>query len=167
MPLTRPSGIPIVRVEEAPVSQEVAQIDSRGRLNLLPRWTKRIDWMPNEPVELLALMVFQEPGLITICSWEGEGQRVEQRYKELALQEDAIALDALRLIQDRYQKLIVPPQRRCSLGQAALAHLGFPAPPGKEQTLYVAVYSTKIDLLSPSCRNRKLLAGNPLLDDLP
>lgn len=84
----------------------MTQVDRRGRINLLPRWTKGIEWLSTEPVEIAALMVFEEPGQISIRSWEEEGKRVRERYLELASQEDETSLEALRLIQDRYQKLI-------------------------------------------------------------
>ena len=167
MAFTRPSGIPVVDYEQALVFQEVTQIDRRGRINLLPRWTRRIEWLSNDPIEAPALMVLEEPGHISIRSWEKDGQRVEQRYLELASQEDDASLEALRFIQDRYQKLIIPAKKRCSLGQPALAHLGFPVRPQDERPLYVAVYPSKIDLMSPNCRDRLLLAGHPYLDDLP
>jgi hypothetical protein len=104
---------------------------------------------------------------VQICDWEKNGQAVERRYRELALRKDYEALEALRLIQDRYQKLVIPPERRCSLGQAALAHLGSPISPRQSQVLYVAIYEAKIELISPAYRDAKLIAGHSLLDDLP
>jgi hypothetical protein len=167
MAFTRPSGILIVDSEQAPVFQEVTQVDPRGRINLLPRWIKRLGWLSVEPVETQALMVFEQPGRISLRNWETDGKNVAQRYLELMSHDDDASREALRLIQDRYQKLIIPAKKRCSLGQPALVHLGLRVTPQDEQPIYVAVFPTKIDLLSPNCRERLLLARHPFLDDLP
>ena len=88
-----------------------------------------------------------------------------QRYRELAKSGDAESLEAMRLLQDRYQRLTIPKQRRISLGEAALTHLGLSW--REEHTVYVAVYPDRIDLLSSKVREKKLIRWHHLLDDLP
>jgi hypothetical protein len=124
MAFTRPSGILIVDSEQAPVFQEVTQVDPRGRINLLPRWIKRLGWLSVEPVETQALMVFEQPGRISLRNWETDGKNVAQRYLELMSHDDDASREALRLIQDRYQKLIIPAKKSCSLGAASVSSSG-------------------------------------------
>jgi hypothetical protein len=111
-------------------------------------------------------MIFIEPGLISIRAWEPSGPRIQQRYVEIAATTDADAHEALRLIQDRYQRLVIPPSDRVSLGDAALAHLGLPVERGTKSLIYVCVSSDRLELLSPAYRNSKLTEGHPLIEDL-
>ena len=112
-------------------------------------------------------MVFVEPGLLSLRSWEPDGPRIATRYIELAQLGADADLDVLRLIQDRYGKLSIPRDRRPHLGDAALQHLGLPTTRDMTSNVYVAVYPSKIDLLSPIYRNDKHMTGHSSLDDLP
>lgn len=138
----------------------------RGRFNILPRWRQKVEWM-KEQGDVLALMVLAEPGLISIRDWKSHGPRIQQRYAELAASSDAEASQALILIQSRYQRLLIPAKDRPSLGDAALAHLGIPTDRGAKSVVYVAVFSDKIELMSPTYRNSRLIEGHSLIDDLP
>lgn len=151
---TRPSGMPIVDGDAAIVLQETAEVDERGRLHLLPRWVKRVDWLPLQPKnDVVALMVFVEPNRISIRDWKVDGPEIERRYKEIANEIDADSHEALRLIQDRYGRLFISKERRPYLGDAALAHLGLPISRGARSTVYVAIFPDRIDILSPTYRN--------------
>jgi hypothetical protein len=166
--MPRPSGLPIVEDASAAVTVNVAHVEMRGRLNILPRWRKRIVWLMSvEEADILALMVFVEPGLISIRAWEPDGPRILQRFAELLTSTDADAPQALRLIQDRYQRLVIPAKDRPSLGDAALAHLGLRVERGQKSVIYVCVSSDKIELMSPAYRESKLTEGHPLIEDLP
>jgi hypothetical protein len=166
MAITRPSGSPVVT--DPIVAQEVAEIDGRGRLHLLPRWTKRIKWWATTPKDdFSVLMVLVEPGLISLRDWASDGTRVIARYEELAAQPSADVLEALRLLQDRYIRLSIDKEQRAHLGDAAFAHLGLPITRGAASTVYVAVFSNRLDILSAGYRNSKLITGSSLLDDLP
>jgi hypothetical protein len=164
MAVTRPSGMTI-GPPDSPVSQEVVEIDGRGRFHMQPRWIERLSWWPgNEKAQVL--MVFQEPGLIALREWKTDGLRVVNTFEELRQQNDDVALENLRLLKDRYRPLVFS-DSRAHLGDAALAHLGFPIARGTKHNLYVAVFPRHLALFSPAYRDSKLLEGSPLLDDLP
>ena len=165
---TRPSGLPVISDDDATVIQEVAEIDERRRLHLLPRWAKRTDWLPVPAKGTVnALMTFVEPGLLSLRDWKVDGPRIVERYKEVSEEPGETAFETLRLIQDRYRRLPISIERRPYLGEAALAHLGIPLTRGMKSVVYVAVSSDRIDLLGPIYRNSKLIAGDLRIDDLP
>jgi hypothetical protein len=165
---TRPSGYPVFGDPSASVAEEVTEIDGRGRIRFLPRWTNRIPWWKSTSSEGFdVLMVFVEPGLISFRDWISDGEQVAARFAQIAAEDDDDALEALRLIQDRYQKLPIDKERRAHLGDPALAHLGLPIQRGSRSTVYVAVYPSRLDIFSVAYRNEKLVIGSPLLDDLP
>ena len=166
--MPRPSGLSIIDDDSASIIAAVAKVDIRGRLNILPRWRKKVPWLvPTGEPDLQALMIFAEPGLISIIDWKVQGPRIQQRISDLSNSTDAEAIEALRLIKDRYQRLIIPVRDRTSLGDAALAHLGMRVERGQKSIIYVYVYSDRIELMSPACRDTKLLEGHPLIEDLP
>lgn len=166
--MVRPSGLPIIDDAEGLVTVNVAEVEKRGRLNILPRWRKRVVWMNSLGEKATdALMIFSQPGLLSICCWQPNGPRIEQRIVELSNSADPDALEVLRLIQDRYQRIVIPARDRPTLGDSALAHLGLPIHRGQKSLVYVSVFSNRIDVMSPSFRDAKLIEGHPLLDDLP
>lgn len=166
--MVRPSGLAIIEDASAAITVSVAHVEMRGRLNVLPRWRKRVGWLLSaEGTDVLALMVFAEPGLISIRAWKPDGPRIQERLAEIASSQDADAPQALRLIQDRYQRLVIPAKERASLGDAALAHLGLQVERGKKFLIYVCVSLDRIELMSPVYRETKLTEGHPLIEDLP
>jgi FMN phosphatase YigB (HAD superfamily) len=168
MARTRPSGLSIVDDESAIVSEEIAHIDTRGRINFLPRWRERIPWLAKQNTgDTQALMVFAEPGLISIREWALDGPRIQKRYEELANSPDEDATEALRLIQSRYRRLIILRNERTSLGEAALAHLGLFVRLDFKSFVYASTFPSSLELLSPDLRNARLLAGSAHIDDLP
>lgn len=163
---TKPSGLPIVEGTRAIVWQEVAHVDQKGCLNLLQRWTSRLAWFPSPHTEDFdALMVFLEPGRISIRDLRSDGARIQERYSVLAEDPDTEALELLRLIQDRYGRLRIPRSKRPSLGDPALAHLGIAR--GQKSLIYAAIFPNTIELISPIYRNKKIIEFEPQLDDLP
>jgi hypothetical protein len=90
--MVRPSGLPIIEDASAAVTVSVTHIEMRGRLNILPRWRKKVQWLLSaEGTDVLALMVFAEPGLISIRAWEPDGPRIQERFAEIASLHDADA----------------------------------------------------------------------------
>jgi hypothetical protein len=164
--MPRPSGQPIIDDNDAVVIVGVSAVEARGRIYIPPRWRQRVEWL-NQARDIDALMVFGEPGLVTIRSWLPDGPRILDRYRELAAAPNEDSLRSLRLIQARYGRLRIPAHERPSLGDAALAHLDLSIERGKRTTVYVAVYSNMIEVLSPAYRNAMLLDGDPELDNLP
>lgn len=165
---TRPSGLPIVDGDSAIVSEEIAHVDRRGRINFLPRWRQRIPWLVSVVKgDVEALMILVEPGLISIRDWAADGPRIQRRYEELANSPDEDAIEALRLIQSRYRRLIILQNERTSLGEAALVHLGISIGRDIKPFVYVSTFPNSLELLSPALRNARLLAGDARIDDLP
>lgn len=167
---TAPSGRPIVPLADASVFQEVAQIDAYRRLNFLPRWTSRYDWLKDlktKPVEVL--LVMREPGVVRLLPWSPEGERVQRLYEEIAAREEADdQLESLRLIQDGYGRLLIDAEHRPYLGDAALAHLGLPLERGTRSSVYVVLYPRCILIMSQSVRNAKIIrTDNDSLDGYP
>lgn len=165
---TRPSGLQVVADASAPVVQEVVQVDERRRLHLLPRWAERVTWLPL-PVrdDVAALMVFVEPGRLSLRCWSDDGPTIVERFEKIAKNSDEADLEVLRLIQDRYNRLWIRKDRRVHLGDTALQHLGLPIARGGKHAVYVSVFAHKIDVLSASYRDARLLAGASEIDDLP
>jgi hypothetical protein len=169
MPETRPSGHPLIPADTARVFQEVAEVDSYRRLNLLPRWTSRFDWLKDiKKKEVDVLVVLSEPGCLKLTSWEPDGPRLLQLHERLS-EDDASDenFEALRLIQDRFGRLTIDKEHRPYLGDAALAHLGLPLQRGVRSIVYVALYPQYIAIMSQEYRNKKLILGTPLLDEFP
>jgi hypothetical protein len=165
--MPRPSGLPIVEDASGVIIVSVAHVEARGRLNILPRWRKKVTWLSSKESDVLALMVFVEPGLVSIRNWEPDDPQIQQRFMELVASSDADAPEAMRLIQDRFQRLVIPTAERPHLGDAALAHLGFQIERGKKSIIYVCVSFDKIELMSQGYRDAKLTEGHPLIADLP
>jgi hypothetical protein len=164
----RPSGLHIIDDSIAAVTVEVAHVEMRGRLNILPRWRQRVAWLTSAGESNVdALMIFVEPGFISIEDWKKDGLRIQQRFADIAVSTDADSFRALRLIQDRYQRLVIPARDRPTLGDGALSHLGLPFEKERKSIVYVCVFPDRIELMSSEYRNLKLIEGHPLIDDLP
>jgi hypothetical protein len=163
---TRPSGMTIGS-PDSPVIQEVVEIDGRGRFRAQQRWTAKLAWWPQGDEQTLVLMVLREPGLIELRDWKTDGVRVTAALEELRNQDDDEALENLRLLADKYRLLHFDSGSVAHLGDAALAHFGFPIARGLKHNLYVAVFPRHLALLSPAYRDNKLLEGSRFLDDLP
>jgi hypothetical protein len=161
---TKPSGRSIVEGDAAIVTQEVAHVDAKGVLNILPRWTTRLSWLTQSDDGTDALMLFLEPGRISIRDI-GSAGRITERYGELVSNPTPETLDLLRLIQDRYGRLYIPKSKRVSVGEPALLHLGIQR--GVKTPIYVAIFPTSLELLSVAYRNAQLLEFRADLEDLP
>lgn len=171
MARTRPSGLPLVPDDEALVLQELAEIDRRGRIDLLPRWAGHVRWLKFPITDQIdALMILEEPGRLSLRSWEPAGPAIQARYKQLAQaadETDDADLEALRVIQDRYRRLSIPKDHRPALGDAALHHIGLSLKHGLTTNAWVVVSPTRIDILGSTYRDSKNSGGHPALDDLP
>lgn len=165
---TRPSGRPLVPDDEALVAQHVAEIDSRGRLHVLRRWTQRTNWPPFPTAgDFEILVVLSERGRASLRPWHPGGPKILQRYQELTASEDGPDLEALRRLQDRYARLSLPRERRPHLGDSVLQHLGLPLRREMSTPIYVVVLPDRLDLLGPAYRDRVNEQGHPALDGLP
>lgn len=163
---TRPSGAFPLPDIESPVTQEVAEIGMRGRLHILPRWIKRLGWMPTAASEDLALLLIMgEPGQVSLRPWSPIGPAIVERFKELQSTPETDS-EALRLIIDTYGQVVVPQDRRVHLGDLILQHLGLPTDRTAKSNVYVVIRADRIEMLSPAYRNEKHIAGFAALDDL-
>jgi hypothetical protein len=165
--MPRPSGLPVIPDHEAQVITDTAIVDARGRINLLPRWRSRVPWLTGSSSDKAALMIFVEEGLISIRDWEEYGPQIRERYLQAARSTEPDRGEILRLIQDRYQRLIVPAAERASLGTTALLHLGLPIDRSQGASVHVCVSSASIDLLSVALRTARLVEGHSYLHGLP
>ena len=104
------------------------------------------------------MMVLSEPGLVGLYLWEVYGPKILECYEELAQSPGSLELEALRLIQDRYQRLKIPAKERSYLGDPALLHLGN-IKRGTKSPIYVAIFPDHLELLSKECRDSRLLVG--------
>lgn len=163
----RPSGIPLVSDKDSRVCVGVAHVEGRGRLNILPRWRSKVSWLRSAGEFVEALMIFSEPGLISLRDWGLHSSSILERIGELSSSSDEDSLEALRLIHDRYQKLVIPSKDRPTLGDEAVAHLGIDLDRGTKSLIYVCILPDRINLMSIEHRNAKLIRGHPLIDDLP
>lgn len=165
---TRPSGHALVPNEQALVTQELAEIDSRGRLHILPRWMLKAQW-PAFPAagDFEALAVLTVPGRASLMPWKPEGPRIVERYQKITQSSDGPDFEALRMFQDRYIRLALPRDRRLHLGDAVLQHIGLTRRRELPINVYVAVTNGLIDLLGSGYRNRLHREGHPSLDGLP
>jgi hypothetical protein len=166
---TRPSGHPLLPNERGPVFQEVSEVDTYRRINLLQRWTSRFHWLENIKTKSVdVLMVLAAPGMLKLMPWEPEGPRLLKLHETIS--QDVASdetLEVVRLIRDKYERLTVDHEHRPYLGDPALAHLGLPLERGVRSIVYVAIYPDYIAILSQDYRNQKLLLSNPLLDSFP
>ncbi|WP_439401838.1 hypothetical protein ACNJYA_00640 [Bradyrhizobium sp. DASA03068] len=149
------------------MSVAVAHIESRGRLNILPRWRSKVSWLRSASEDVEALMIFSEPGLISIRDWNTHSPSILSRIEELSASSGEDSLEALRLIHDRYQKLVIPFKERPTLCDEALAHLEIDLDNDTKSLVYVCTFPDWIDLMSSGYRKIKLLQGHPLISDLP
>lgn len=165
---TIPSGRPLAPLTEARVFQEIAHIDAHRRINLLPRWTARFDWMrPTASKGAELLMVMREPGFVRLLPWIPQGVRVADRFAEVSVLESSSEnLEEMRLLQDSFGRLVLDVEHRPYLGDAALAHLGVPLGRGERSPVYVVIYPESVGIMSIAERQRR--AGTArTLDDLP
>lgn len=149
------------------VAQDVSDIDSRGRVRIPTRLVSAVSWCRNPTSASVALAVYDEPGRIMLLSWEEESAPVLARRRELIekAKDSHTALDGLRVLEDRYKRLIVPKDFRPTLGAEALMHLDLPI--GAESRVYILRVLETLEILSPRYRNKQRNANPDILAGLP
>lgn len=147
-----------------PIRQQVAEVDPRGRLHIPSAFAKSVDWLaPGSEI----LAVLDEPGRLTLLSWKDEGAPILARQHELLemADTDEEANDLLLLIEDRYQRIIIPRDRRPTLYDHILLHLGILN--DLPVHVYLECVSDILRILSSAYRNRRLAASVRILGELP
>lgn len=149
-----------------PVEQAVADIDRRGRLRIPSRLAAGMDWLGAAAASVDALAVLDEPGRIILLSWKERS--AELLAKRRALIEEAPevdALQALRLLENRYKRINIPKELRPTLGPETLIHLDLPI--GVESHVYVTRVLDALEVMSPAYRNEHFLTTSEVLAGLP
>jgi len=152
---------------QGPVDQDVAEIDQRGRLQIPSRLISSITWLKKRETSSDALVILDEPGRIRLLSWENESTPILTRRKQLIENsgESSEAVEALRLLEDRYKHLIIPKDSRPTLSKEITMHLGIPDD-AKAQIYIVRVFEA-LEILSPQYRNGYRKTISEYLSNLP
>lgn len=161
-------GKPLDPNNIGPIRMDMAEIDSRGRI-IIPRHIgENIEWFVSGDSQVEALIVLNEPGMLTFYNWDAEGQKILDKRLDLIKEVDADpnALEALRLLEDRYKRISIPKDLRPTLGLMIIQHLGLSR--GTGNVVYVtSIHQGRLIVMSPEFRNKKLLRSSDLLYDLP
>jgi|ERR1700730_14314748 len=161
----RPSGELLDPDFPGPFGQEIVEIDARARVLLSPRLLNDVAWLAKGEAGI-GLAVLERPGLVRILSFEQHGLNVLERRRRLIdrVNIDPAAAEALAVLEDRYHRMRIPADRRISLSSLLIAHLG--VEPGAA-IVYVERSLQEIQLLSTATRERRLIAAQILLAELP
>ncbi len=160
-------GLALDPAGQAPVAQDVVDVDGRGRIRLPASVVSSVAWLRKRE-EVAALMVFDELGRIKLLSWEASGEAVLARRRQLlkdAEEGDTAALEELLLLEDRYHRTRLPGDRRVSLGIQGLLHLGLGETANRR--VYVAGIVDLVVIMSQEYRNQRLQKEAAALLDLP
>jgi hypothetical protein len=147
------------RLEPAgPVAQEVRTLDDRARICL-----------PAEVVNAygkLVLAVLDRPGRVLILPWKPHGDAVASRRDQLLSVAPTTpgALEALRQIEDRYQRIPLS-EPRFTPSPNMFLHLRLEAREGEK--FYLWRYADHLEVWSPAYRDARLLEIAPELEGLP
>jgi hypothetical protein len=147
------------RIEpEGPVSQEVRRIDDRQRICL-----------PTDAVNAYGkqvLAVLDRPGRVRLLPWKTHGEAVAKRREELLARERTPeTLEALRQIEDRYQRISLISEPRFTPSPNMAVHLG--VTPREGEVFYLWRYPDHLEVWSPAYRNESLPKIAPELEGLP
>ena len=159
--------LPLDPDHPAPVTQAVAEVDQRGRVRIPVRLSSVVGWMAATTGEIESLMILDEPGRIILLSWVDRASAVLIRRQGL-IEEAKSSLPAaeeLRLLEDRYHRIIIPKDRRPTLGELAILHLNLSL--GVKSHVYVAKLLEQVQILSLDFRNKALVQAGPIFSELP
>ena len=159
----RPSGLELTDDPSPEVSQESGVIDSRGRIRI-PAWIAAdLSWLQAKSGgETFALAVLREPGVLKLFDWAQYSPPVLLKRQKLIQQED---LMALRDLEDCYRRISISEERRPTLGEGALTHLGLPI--GQSSAIYIFRIKDVIEIESPTFRDRRLAESGSIFSGLP
>jgi hypothetical protein len=161
----RPQGL---RLEpsasgEQPVAQEPVQLHARGRLGLPLEITKGVTWLTNpQATDVYALAVLDEPGKITLRSWESEGSSVLAERNRLIKTEE---YETLRMLEDRYRRVQVAKDGRVTLTLTHVLHLGLPE--NEDAYVYVARVGEAIEIMTCAYRDSQIRRAALAFPNLP
>lgn len=166
MPRGRPPAVMLDPGNAGPIARSVANVDIRGRVHLPGQIVAPLNWIPpGEPAEALAIL--DEPGRITLHSWNEYGDAVIERRRELIrdAEQDTSLLEPLQVLEGRYKRLHIPLSRRPTLTAEMVLHLGISLV--SLTPLYVWRIADRIELASKAHHNQTLSVKWDQLDNLP
>lgn len=143
---------PLCGGADSEVSQDVVQIDARGRI-CLPAWIwRRLPWGGGTSA-VDCLMVLHEEGRLELRPWEPDGERVLERRGVLLVGDLPAGEQTCRLwaLEDRYLRGVVDQERRITLPAPALLHLHLV----QGDRIYVRRMRERLELISPAWRRRE------------
>lgn len=161
MALGHPPYVGPVPADRAKLLYEVATLDSRGRLNYHTRWSERAGWGKDD---MDVLFVLESPGLITCVPWDEHGPTILAKYSELELAQPP-DWAGLGVLHDRYHRVSIGSDRRVTLSELMLVHLGIELE-SERRKLVATVRPGSIALMSLEERKRRTVEGSQSLLDL-
>lgn len=167
MPAGRPPGLSLDPETPGPVHHGTVEIDNRGRARLPARIVHHAAWLRTAPDGADALAILFHPGCASLLSWTECAAPILQRRRDLIARasSDAGALEALRVLEDRYKRIKIPADLRPTLTREIRLHLEITLE--QNSTIFLACVAERLELTSPSYRNRLLLRDWDELRDLP
>ncbi len=122
----------------APAMTEVVEFASEDRINLPVRLTTDLKWFEksSKSAQIVSLMRLDEPGRLSLLSWEEHGATVLKRRQQLLEEadDDEESFEALLLLEERYRRTTIERTGRLLLPLPARVHLFL------EQPLYRPIY---------------------------
>lgn len=156
---------------QAPITQEVADIDERRRLRFPASFVTAVSWLSGKEASKEALMVLDEPGRIVLLPWEIEGARIVKRRLELIemAEHDDSALEDLRLLEDRYKRIqkLSKKDLRLTLTDEIMFHLGIMPTKKVKAYVYILRIKDRLEIWSAKYRDDQLLSHDNALPELP
>lgn len=129
-----------------------ASLDRRGRLFLPNQALQSLTWLQStSPVDALAVLDY--PGHLIIKPLAPHRLQIEKAIEQAEQEND---IDMLRVLCDAYRRLKIPADRRPTLGNTVVLHLGLV--PGMTAHLYVHRVVDQLEVLTTEYRDN-LLAG--------
>jgi hypothetical protein len=142
----RPPGWLLDPSSACPVDQDLAAVDSRGRLTISARLLNGIPWVGNKG-KSECLLQLEEPGRLSLAGWD------ETHAEILAVRAQLVAsaeLRTLRRFEDRHRRVQLDAGRQLQLPQIIIVDLGITH---EQRYIYVVRLGTALELWSLKYRD--------------
>ena len=155
----RPKGTSLDASSPSVEATDAVEIDERGRFSI-PSWiAESVPWISSAraaDVRCFSLMKLENQGVIRFLSWEEHSGLILARRRELVDRNDR---HGVRLLEQRYQRLLIPKDLRPVVGDAGRAHLELA--PTSTQFVYLVYENLEISLI-----NGRVLASQLAIADI-
>jgi hypothetical protein len=140
-------------------------MDERFRVRVPHAIVATVPWMRSGKEQLELLGELHSPGIVKLVPWSPNGDKVVARKRELdqKLASDPLAVDALRELFFRYQRVLVDKEHRITLSPELQVHLAV----NQYRGVYFVRVSDQVEIWSGARREQELLESHPALEDLP